>query len=163
VKRQEALIFFLIVCAVLSHPCGAAESGTLKTRYATIHYQSPKDLSEFTWRISGQRIEFPADLNTGDHSVDRIVDRVQSILDMYPNSFGVVINLLVSYTSGDIAAYDKKSRTIEVYADRVTDGVLAHEISHAVIDAYFESTPPDKVHEILSRYVDQHLWSDYEP
>lgn len=158
--RRAIFVFFLLLSRSFSFTA-AAEDGSLKTLYSVVHYPDANTMSEFLWRISGQKVLFPADLRASQNSVDRIIERVQSVLDMYPDAFQVSVRLFSPYTSGDIASYEGSTRSVRVFADRVTDGVFAHEISHAVIDSYFESAPPRKVHEILSRYVDQHLWSDY--
>ncbi|MFH0855443.1 MAG: hypothetical protein V1869_02850 [Candidatus Omnitrophota bacterium] len=39
----------------------------------------------------------------------------------------------------------------------ITDSVIAHEMGHAIIDHYFNVTPPPKVAELLAVYVDSHL------
>lgn len=48
-------------------------------------------------------------------------------------------------------------KTIYTSMQDVTDSVIAHEMSHAVIDHYFNVTPPPKVAELLAVYVDSHL------
>lgn len=118
-------------------------------------------MTSFVWRISGKRIKVPDDFSLAKNAVDRITERVQSILDMFPDNFHVDIDLYPAYKKGFIAFYSHNKRVINVYADRVTDGVLAHEIAHAVINAYFDTPPPAKMQEILTQYVDRHLWSDY--
>jgi hypothetical protein len=93
--------------------------------------------------------------------VDRIIERVQEILDMHPDHFKVTVKLDPKYDQGNIAAYKPGLRTIHVFADRITDGVFAHEVAHAVICSYFSVPPPEKVQEILCQYVDRHLWEDF--
>ncbi|MBF0254271.1 MAG: hypothetical protein HQL11_04015 [Candidatus Omnitrophica bacterium] len=145
-------------------PGWAAELGSpvyFETRYADVYYTDGKALGDFLWRISGRRF-YPAEDNAeAVSSVDYLVDRVQSILDMRPDPFKFRVDVLSGYTKGDIAAYLPNGRSIKVYADRVTDGVFAHEVAHAVMDQYFESALPRKVQEILAQYVDRHLWEDY--
>ena len=43
-----------------------------------------------------------------------------------------------------------------VAVDSVTDNIIAHEIAHAVINAYFVIPPPARMQEILAQYMDQH-------
>ena len=83
------------------------------------------------------------------------------ILDMFPSNFRVKIELRGGYIEGKIALYNNSENKIVVYADKVTDGVLAHEVAHVVICRYFVSVPPPKIQEILAQYVDTHLWTDY--
>ena len=80
---------------------------------------------------------------------------------MYPDNFHIKISLYPQYKEGMVALYSHKTKSITVYADRVTDGVFAHEIAHAVICNYFSEPPPRKIQEILAQYVDRYLWEDY--
>lgn len=132
-----------------------------KTIYTDIFYSENRTLSDFFWRISGKRFDFLEDLNPARSRVDRIVNRVQSILDMQPDNFHIKINLFAQYEEGMIALYSYKTNSIIVYADKVTDGIFAHEIAHAVICNYFPEPLPSKIQEILAQYVDRHLWTDY--
>jgi len=117
-------------------------------------------LNDFSWRISGKR------LGTGDHAkfvrdrVDEVFQRVEMVLGIYPEAFHLDIYLQPKYSGGDIASYSHERRAITVAVDRVTDGVLAHEIAHAVINAYFKVPPPQKVQEILAQYVDRNFWGE---
>lgn len=155
------LLFFLVSSLILSTEAQAGSSRTLKTSYCDIHYTDEKSLNDFFWRIGGKRFNFDEDISLARSRVDRLVDRVQSILDMYPDKFHIKIKLYPKYKKGLIASYTQTKNMITVYADKVTDGVLAHEIAHAVICSYFEVPPPEKVQEILAQYVDRHLWDDY--
>ena len=47
--------------------------------------------------------------------------------------------------------------TIYTSMQDITDSVIAHEMSHAVLDHYFNVIPPPKVAEFLAVYVDSHL------
>ena len=118
-------------------------------------------MADFAWRISGKTIDTSGNFDPAKNAVDGIIERVISILDMLPDNFRIDIYLHPTYATGQIAFYDNKTKSITVYADKVTDGVLAHEIAHAVINAYFDIPPPKKIQEILAQYVDRHLWSDY--
>ena len=131
------------------------------TSYCDIYYETDQAFSDFFWRISGKRLSFDEDLNFARSRVDRIVDRVQAILDMYPDGLRIKITLYPEYKEGNIASYSNKENTIKVYADKVTDGIFAHEVGHAVICAYFDIPPPSKMQEILTQYVDKQLWTDY--
>jgi hypothetical protein len=103
--------------------------------------------------------------------VDKIVETVSSLLDMHPLELHFTISLY--RTQGEVAAaykalgmlsaapvafYSHGSRTIVVSIDDITDRILAHEIAHAVICAYFGLPPPVRMQEILAQYVDKHLW-----
>lgn len=159
-KFFYAILFFPLIFLQTTFPTAAEEFKTFRTGYATIYYLSEKDLKQFFWRISGREIDIHIYPGLAKNRVDRIVEKVQAILDMYPERFHIDIYLYPKYTEGHVAFYSKKRKSITAYADKITDGVLAHEISHAVINSYFKSPPPEKVREILSQYVDRHLWAE---
>ena len=54
--------------------------------------------------------------------------------------------------------YIFKQNTIYINADDVHEGILAHEMAHAIIDHYLTIRPPRATAEILARYVDKHLY-----
>ncbi|MDD5672373.1 MAG: hypothetical protein PHN49_12130, partial [Candidatus Omnitrophica bacterium] len=124
-------------------------------------YSDDQALSDFLWRISGKRLSAKDDLTPAKSRLDEIVERVQTVLDMHPENFQLKVRLYPKYTEGRIASYKPATRTIMVFADRVTDGVFAHEVAHAVLCDYFGTAPSEKVQEILSQYVDRNLWEDY--
>ena len=108
--------------------------------------------------------------------MDNIVERVSKLLDMYPYDVHFTINLyhankdiemafrelggLRALEGVPIAFYSHKRKTIYVSIDKLTPGVLAHEIAHAIINVYFETPPPERMQEILAQYVDKHLWEE---
>ena len=140
----------------------AQEPKTFETNFITIRYSHYTDLSSFLWRISGLKSIAGTDEFTMKTRVDRIVQQVENILGMYPDNFHIDVILNSGYKQGDIALYSTAAKSITVYADVVTDGVLAHEIAHAVINAHFKVPPPQQVQEILCQYVDEHLWQEYK-
>jgi len=128
-----------------------------------IHYADYKDMDDFLWKLSGERIDFLNKAQLASSYIDRIVDRVQAILGIIPRDLRFKIYLKRGRLEGDKEAYyDHKTKTIYVSVDYASQGVLAHEIAHAIIDTYFPSPAPSKIQEILSQYVDKYLWSDYQ-
>ena len=142
---------------------GFAESSNIfKTKYTTIYYKDEKDLSDFLWRLGGTRIDFAGDKNMASSRVDRIVERVETIIDMRPKD----LNIDVYLQRGDlkyneIAFYQYKTAAVYISVDKVSDGVFAHEITHAIVNRYFATPTPSKIQEIITQYVDRYLWSDY--
>ena len=132
----------------------------LETRFAFIRYAADQDLSDFLWRVTGRRFMASEDVELAKIRVDEIVEKVQSLLGMYPEAFRVEIALGPPQEKSDVAYYSHETRSVTVAPNRVTDGVLAHEIAHAVICAYFAEPPPAKTQEILAQYVDRHLWGE---
>jgi len=161
-KRIPKVIFFILPALLnVLPPVLPQDYKILKTVYSTVHYSDDGMLRDFMWRVGGLRLAECADTALAESRIDRIVERVERVLDMYPKDFHVDIYLYSGYEEGEIAFYSEDTASITVYVDRVTDGVLAHEISHAVMYEYFEVPPPRKVQEILARYADLHLWQDY--
>jgi len=158
------LISSIILSIALLNPflAFAQSEKIFQTKYARIHYMEDKDLSDFIWRISGARFEFSIDKNLAQNKVDRIIERVETILDMWPKNFNIDIYLhREELKLNKVAYYEHKTKSIHASIDNISDGVFAHEIAHAIISQYFSSPPPSKAQEILTQYVDKYLWSDY--
>lgn len=103
--------------------------------------------------------------------VDRIVEKISEILDMHPPDLYFTIKLYQNrreieslYKSmgglgkAPIAFYSHRTKSIYVSLENITDRILAHEITHAVINFYFGTPPPGRMQEILAQYVDKYLW-----
>jgi hypothetical protein len=56
------------------------------------------------------------------------------------------------------AFYIQKNDTIYLNIDDLHEGMLAHEMAHALIGRYFLVRPPRSTAEILAQYVDKHLF-----
>lgn len=160
-KYLLAVFILLTLVFCFSRPSYSENKRIFKTVYCSIHYFSDEDLSGFLWKISGRRFDLESELELARSRVDRITDRVKYLLDMNPPYFHVDVLLYPEYKEGDIASYDPDENNILVYVDKVTDGVFAHEIAHAVICDFFDAPPPGKMQEILTQYVDKHLWEEY--
>lgn len=134
----------------------------LKTKYSVVHYTNDEDIDDFIWRLGGQRLEIVNDPALASSRIDRIISRVEAILDMWPENFTVHLYLhRGALKPNEVAFYEHKTKALNISVDYASDGVLAHEVAHAVINQYFAVPPPSKVQEILSQYVDKHLWGDY--
>lgn len=148
-----------------------------ETQYATIYYSEDRDIATFTGNI-GRGLQFFGESQEKNpmlakNRVDGIVERVEQILDMYPSNLHFKIYIYSAYkdlslkylATGSfgkppIAFYSHKTRAVYVSLSDITDGVLAHEIGHAVINFFFPVPPPARMQEILAQYVDKHLWSE---
>ncbi len=161
-KRTAAFLTLLVFIAIYPASVHAAPEKKFTTRYATINYSEDKDMDDFIWRLGGQKLEFTNDTALASSRVDRIIDRVENILDMRPGSFTVQIYLhRGKLEGGRIAFYEYKSKVIHISVDNVTDGVFAHEAAHALIHHNFGTLLPSKMQEILTQYVDKYLYNDY--
>ncbi len=146
----------------------SAESSCCSIKYSQASY-----LDALNARIGGYRYTSSGlDRNPANviARIDNIMSRVQANLDMYPDNFRITILLLPDASALEsvfrtysltghvpLAFYAHKSGTIYVAVGSVTEGVLAHEMAHAVINAYFPVPPPARMQEILARYVDLHI------
>ena len=153
-------VFFCLSNAVVAN---AASRMEFSTKYAIIHYSEYKDMDDFIGRLGGEHIDFLNNVQLASSRIDRIVDRIQSILGIIPRDLRFRIYLKRGRLEGDKEAYyDPKTKSIFISVDYASQGVLAHEISHAIMDTYFPALSPDKIKEIVSQYVDKYLWSDYQ-
>lgn len=167
---------FPLIAALLFCPAGVAaevQANAFETRYATIRYSIESDLIEFGKKTGSVSIALVRDrdkaLSLVRENTDRIVFRVKALLDMHPEfHFNISILRSPEEVAGiyrelgmtgtpPIAFYSHKSHTIFLTPDRLSDGIFAHEVAHAVINFYFAPPPPPQVQEILAQYVDKHL------
>jgi len=162
--KRRFITYFAAVLITLSvlTPVEAEQEKIFKTKYTTIHYNDDKDLSDLLWKLGGARIDFTADKEMASNRVDKIIERVETILDMRPKDLNINIYLARGELKyNDVAYYRYKTNALYISVDKVSDGVFAHEITHAIINSYFTMPTPSKIQEILGQYVDKYLWSDY--
>lgn len=177
--RKNLFFLILLIAFFLSGSAGvsawAGELKNISTYYATIYYPENRLLIEFAEKIKRQSSVLNPDVAKAEKSVkedlDRIVFRVKTLLDMYPVNFRFTIRIYRDYESlkvayresgligsSPIAFYSSSTETIYLTVEKLNGGILAHEIAHAVINTYFDTPPPAKMQEILSQYVDKHIW-----
>ncbi len=179
-SEKRGFYAFIIVAGMsiilsVPGPAGAGEAWKVyESHCCKIHYIDAAHLRDFTLRIGGYRYtsqgldENPSNVKT---RVDEIIEKVQATLDMYPPDLRISIMLYPDYKSIQkifrsfslaknipLAFYSHKTKSIYVDVSSITDGVLAHEMAHAVINFYFPVPPPVKMQEILAQYVDLHIW-----
>jgi hypothetical protein len=176
-----ALLFFLPGGKAAGDEVKDQQWQTLETKHTIIRYKFPEDLKRINngirFSAENQRVllfsssrhgKDPAEESSG--KVDAIFERVQQILDMRKSMEKVVIN--VYHDSSQLHAaffqiyrqpcrirawYRYWNNTIYLNARDLHEGMLAHEMAHAIIDHYMVVRPPRATAEILARYVDQHL------
>ncbi len=149
----------------------------LKTRYITITYSNEEQLRRFNKEISLGSLSYllrnKKSITADDeikNKLDIIVERVETILEMYPKEVKFTIALLSSDDEVQrifrskygknvdyIAFYSPRDKTIFVSVKDIELEVLAHEIAHIVIDFYYGTSTPTKIHEVLAQYVETHL------
>ena len=180
--RPARAVLFLVLgfFLLLSLPPALLAQDVVKpyqTQYATISFTDESDLHTFTGNI-GTGLSFLLDSPEKNPllaktRVDKIVERVCSILDMHPLNlrFGITLyrseaEFAAAYRatgisgSAPVAFYSHSTRSIAVITGKITDRIIAHEIAHAVLCIYFDTPPPARMQEILAQYVDKHLWDE---
>lgn len=161
-KHLAVLLTLLAVILCFSSLAGAQDYKKFPTSYTDIYYLADKDLDDFIWKLGGQHLDFSKDSQLASFRIDRLMERVQAIIDMWPKDFRVPIYLHREVLSlNKVAYYEYETKALHFSVDYTSEGVFAHELVHAIIDQYFPSAPPSKMQEILAQYVDQHIWSDY--
>jgi len=164
------LIFLLIACG----PCMSLE---IKSRYATIVYNEEKDLHRFNEEFYLGKYSYllRKDDITGvsdevRFKTDLIVERVKSILDMFPEKleFRIAIcssereiqkayRLIYGKATHYSAFYAPEINTVFFSVNDMELVTIAHEFAHIVMTCYFNVSPPVKIHELLSRYAARHI------
>jgi hypothetical protein len=56
-----------------------------------------------------------------------------------------------------IAFYFHGEKAVHISLEKVTEGVLAHELGHAILDHHLLVPPPKVVGELVARHVEKHL------
>jgi hypothetical protein len=158
-----------------------AQGGVHNCRFASIHYQEPGQLDRLAQKI--QPAALTVSLNQifmgstrsiheakAGRYVDQLFQRVQAVLEMPKHDMKVQIRLYrdqadLSAAFEQITArhtqapafYWKETNAIYLNLERISVGILAHEMAHAVIAHYFIISPPEKVSELLCQYVDREV------
>lgn len=153
-----------------------------ETKYIIIQYKSIKDIKKFDRAIdfSPENFSVKGFFITGDSNdpmgsitqkIDALFERVQQILDMHKKIKKVTINIYsdekqfheayynITWTKCLVRSwYLFEKNTIYINANDIHEGILAHEMAHAIINNYLDVRPPRATAEILAVYVDQHLF-----
>ena len=66
-------------------PSGKPEK-IFKTKYSVVHYSDKQDIDDFIWRLGGQKLEVSDNPQLASSRIDRIVNRVEALLDMWPEN-----------------------------------------------------------------------------
>ena len=155
----------------------------LETKYTVIRYLSDDDLMQFDEKIVYSAASSSSGLkwllsssDTGDqkerigNKVDALFRRAQEILGMRKKMDKVRINVYndkIQLKEAFLRIYQKEGNyrawyifeynTVYITIADLHEGMLAHELAHAIIDHYMTVRPPPQSAEILARYVDSHL------
>lgn len=153
---------------------------TVETQHTTLMFNSREDMTKFKRAIrfgSANSLSSLWGANTSQNAeaelarkVDLLFEKVQRILDMRKKMRKVRVRVYSNANELREAfekIYKKKCtvrgwyiyefNTVFLNVKDVHEGMLAHELGHAIIDHYLEVRPPRATAEILAKYVDMHL------
>jgi len=177
----QSLFLFLFFRVVQAEPTQEIEWKIVETKHTVIEYQSPDDLNKLNARIKfgeshwGLNTLFASDKSKDmetlvANKVDTVFEKVQEILGMRRKMKKVTIHVyqnrnqlntayegIYARTSHIRAWYRFRDNTVYLNLQDLHEGMLAHELAHAIIDNYLAVRPPRATAEILARYVDSHL------
>lgn len=168
----------LLIPLLLFFPLSVSYGLELETKYATVVYDKEELVKHFNSEVRLGGLSYllrnKSAITVEDETknkIDVIVERVQSILDMFPKSlkFKIVLyrsdtevrniyKLLYGKNVDFISFYSPGIKTVFISVGDINLTVLAHELAHVVLDFYFVNSPPVRVHEVLAQYVEAHLF-----
>lgn len=163
-------------CSLFMFCLSSANAAELNTKYAVINYKDDSQLRNFnqelyigklSYYIQGTAQTFQDEVK---QKIDVIISRVQAVLDMKPTNlrFNIVIldtekevtetyKKLYSVETDFLAFYSVGKNSVFVSLENVNLKILSHEFGHAVIENYFDVSPPRKIHEVLAQFAEQHI------
>nr|NJM03124.1 zinc metallopeptidase [Desulfobacula sp.] len=173
-SRSLYIILFIgvLVCSPYQ-----SEAVDLESRYAVIIFEDHDTLKRFNNELYMGRLGSQMRRNSGEtiedeviSKIDFIVEKVMLTLDMFlPQlKFSIVIHPDEKTVQRDffdiykvnvdyIAFYSPSRNTVFYSADNSFLRVVAHEIGHVVAENYFPISPPQRIHEVMAQYAEQHI------
>lgn len=172
--RFSKTIFIVLYILILS----SVSSGyDLKTRYTIITYENEDHLRRFNKEVILGSLSYlmrnrrsVTVVEEVENKMDVIIEKVETILEMFPKELKFNIVLLSSdekvqriYRSkyrrnvDYIAFYSPRDKAVYISVNDVNLGVLAHEFAHVIIHSYYNTCLPEEIHEVLAQYVEEHL------
>jgi hypothetical protein len=137
---------------------------TIKSAYFTIYYSPAANLKRLYNRVNGRSFSVahqPPRLGASTpedklaYRLDMIFSRVQEILGIYLANVHVNIRIYennkdldaqfrrLARSTGEVESFYVHSyNTIYTSERNISDSVIAHEMTHALVDHYFSVTPP---------------------
>jgi hypothetical protein len=174
--KKEGICKVILIVVLMSVSAAVSYGQEIKTQYATIVYDGEEQIAKFnemslgriTWHVnSGQTDTSHEEIK---EKLDAIVERVESMLHLFLPDLKFQIILLSSvgevqsiYESKYgisvqyLAFYSPRDKTLFISAADINLHILAHELSHVIIDHYFDQPAPAVIHEAVAQYVDSHI------
>lgn len=172
IQKSFLLLGILLLCCV-----DTARAQEQRSRYATLSYPNREVLQEFDDNLRlNRKLNYAMRKNVvtvADEvlaKIDIIIEKVQIVLDMFPEYYHV--NLVLLPDDDDVARmykrkygkrvdhiayYSLSEKTIYISVDDTRLRVIAHEIGHSVVDHYFKVRPPYTIHELMAQFAEKHV------
>lgn len=170
-------LHILLITGLLLLLADSATAIDLESRYATITYFAQEDLRDFNKELYMGRLRSKIKGSSNDtiedeviSKIDFIVEKVMITLDMFPPElrFSIVIHAdeqdvkkeferLYKIDVDYIAFYSPSKNRVFYSAEDGNLRVVAHEIGHVVAENYFTISPPQKIHEVMAQFAEQHV------
>ncbi len=170
-------VFFLLLSCVLFGVTETAQAQEQKSKYVTLWYSNREVLQEFNDNLQlNRKLHYAMRKNVvtvADEvlaKLDIIVEKVQIVLDMFPEYYHVRVAVLPDNDDvariykkrygkrvNHIAYYSLSEKTIYISADDTRLRVVAHEVGHSVVDHYFKVRPPYNIHELMAQFAEKHV------
>lgn len=175
-QRLNPIYVIFALALALGLTC-EAQAFDLESRYAVITYSDDADLRKFNRDLYMGRLNSSVDRSQGDTVADEVVSKINLIvekvmlaLDMFPPQlkFFIVIHSsdravqavfkqIYAIDVDYIAFYSPAKNTVFYSAEDISLRVVAHEIGHVVAENYFTISPPQRIHEVLAQFAEQHV------
>jgi len=161
----------LIVLAILLFP-SVSWAEKIKTRYAIFFFQNHDQLEEFNDNLRvGKQLYYLVKKRKArtvadevKNKIDVIVEKVQTILEFYPDELKFRIHLyekvkdvkksyqkIYGRKGPYVAFYSPRNNSVYISVEDAGLKVFAHELAHVVIENYYTVPTPPKIHEFLAR------------
>ena len=148
--------------------------------FCTLNIRQDVDIERLNRKVDTYRVDFGLIEKPGrisqkpEHELlykfDIIFLKVQEILDMrpkdihlnvkiYPNKEDVE-KLYIEILNRDgkfIAFYVFNLNTLYACEEKISVGVVAHEIAHCIVDHHFDMPPPKRIAEMIAHYAELQL------
>lgn len=175
-------ILLVLFCFAIIHirPAAAEEWLVSKGYFCTLYLKPEVNLQALNDKIDTYGVNYglsekPAQADAGlsgdlTYKFDLIFLKTQEVLDMRPDK--IRMDAKVYLTKDEIGRiymeiYDEKADFIAFYSfklntlfacqEKISAGILAHEMAHCILDHHFEVAPPKKIAEMLAQYAELHL------
>jgi len=172
----KKLILTAFCCCLFQLHSNSINAAELNTKYAVINYKDDSQLRNFnqelyigklSYYLQGTAQTFQDEIK---QKIDVIIARVQTVLDMRPANlhFQIVIldtekevtetyKKLYSVETDFLAFYSISKNAVYVSIENANLKIISHEFGHAVVENYFDVSPPRKIHEVLAQFAEQHI------